>query len=116
MKKSVVKKKLSVLKRQRQAEEANIRNRARRSRARTFVKKFEKSLVSLVKRDIKDHSVPLTPEQVMASFPQVQSQLARAGHKGAFHEKAMSRKIKRLHSRMISVVSSLNHTSSVSLS
>jgi small subunit ribosomal protein S20 len=98
MKKSIVKKKLSVLKRQRQTEEANTRNRARRSRARTFIKKFEKNLMLLEKN--KDTS----KDTVLDFFPQVQSELARAGHKGAFNEKSMSRKIKRLHGRMISVI------------
>ena len=63
-------------------------NTARRSRVRTFLKKFEEALAGG------------DAETAKASFVQAQSELMRAVSKGVVHKNTGSRKVSRLAARL----------------
>lgn len=88
---------LSVEKRHRQEVKQNAVARARRSRVRTFVKKFELRLEGLAKGTV-------DLETVRSEFQATQSELARAAQKGVMHRNAASRKISRLSLRITKTV------------
>ncbi|MDR0662274.1 MAG: 30S ribosomal protein S20 [Holosporales bacterium] len=79
---------LSAWKRIRQNEKRAARNKARLSRIRTFLRKFEEAVQSGNK------------EGVALAFRQVQSEICRGARRGVMHANAASRKISRLHIRM----------------
>ena len=63
-------------------------NTARRSRMRTFLRKFEEALASGDKA------------KADAAFTEAQSELMRAVSKGVVHKNTGSRKVSRLHARL----------------
>ena len=78
----------SARKRIRQTEKRTIRNRARRSRVRTFLRKVEQAIASGDKT------------QAQAAFQAAQPELQRAATKGVFHLNTVSRKLSRLSARI----------------
>jgi small subunit ribosomal protein S20 len=78
----------SARKRIRQTEKRTERNRARRSRVRTFLRKVEQAIASGDKT------------QAQAAFQEAQPELQRAAGKGVFHANTVSRKISRLSARI----------------
>mgnify|MGYP000996475026 FL=1 len=78
----------SAKKRIRQTLVRTERNRARRSRMRTFLKKVETALAAGVQADAAAALKDLTPE------------LMRAAQKGVLHKNTMARKLSRLTSRV----------------
>ncbi|RCL03339.1 MAG: small subunit ribosomal protein S20 [Candidatus Tokpelaia sp. JSC161] len=69
-------------------------NRARRSRVRTFIRRFEDSMMN-------------KQENVQQTFKKVESEIMRAVTKGVLHKKTASRKISRLSKRLKSIRLSL---------
>jgi len=63
-------------------------NTARRSRMRTFLRKFEDALAAG------------DPAVAKSAFVEAQSELMRAVSKGVVHKNAGSRKVSRLHARL----------------
>lgn len=63
-------------------------NKARRSRVRTYLRKFEEALTSG------------DPAVAKASFVEAQSELMRAVSKGVVHKNTASRKVSRLAARL----------------
>ncbi|HWA80341.1 MAG TPA: 30S ribosomal protein S20 [Acetobacteraceae bacterium] len=78
----------SAKKRIRQTERHTARNRARRARVRTFVKKVEEAIV----RGEKDAA--------QAAFRAAQPELQRAATKGVFHRNKVARNLSRLAARI----------------
>lgn len=78
------KRKLSVLKRARQTEKRNLRNKSVRSEVKTYIKKFTDDLKAGKK------------EQVEASLRLVVKKISSAASKGVFHRNTASRNISRL--------------------
>jgi small subunit ribosomal protein S20 len=78
------KRKLSVLKRARQSEKRNLRNKSVRSEVKTHIKKFTDSLASGKK------------EQVEESLRLVVKKISSAASKGVLHRNTASRNISRL--------------------
>ena len=78
----------SARKRIRQTEKRTIRNNARRSRLRTFVKKVEVAIASGDKT------------QAAAALQAAQPEMQRASGKGVIHANTVSRKISRLAKRI----------------
>lgn len=78
----------SAKKRIRQTLVRTERNRARRSRMRTFLKKAETAIAAGVQADAAAALKDLTPE------------LMRAAQKGVVHKNTMARKLSRLTSRV----------------
>ena len=78
----------SARKRIRQTEKRTIRNRARKSRVRTFLRKVEQAITGGDKAQAQDALRAAQPE------------LQRAATKGVFHKNTISRKISRLSSRI----------------
>ena len=78
----------SARKRIRQTERRTLRNHARLSRMRTFVKKVEAAIAGGDK------------EAAAAAFKAAQPELQRAAGKGVVHSNTVSRKISRLSKRI----------------
>ncbi|MCK8785856.1 30S ribosomal protein S20 [Roseomonas sp. NAR14] len=78
----------SARKRIRQTEKRTARNRARRSRTRTFLRKVEEAIVGGDK------------SQADAAFRAAQPELHRAATKGVFHRNMVARKLARLTARI----------------
>jgi len=78
----------SARKRIRQTEKRNERNKARKSRVRTFVRKVEEALAGGDK------------SAAQAAFRAAQPELQRAVTKGVMHANTVSRKISRLSARV----------------
>jgi small subunit ribosomal protein S20 len=78
----------SARKRIRQTEKRTIRNRARRSRVRTFLRKVEQAIAQ------GDKSV------AQEAFKAAQPELQRAATKGVLHPNSVARKLSRLSSRI----------------
>ncbi|MCS6854707.1 MAG: 30S ribosomal protein S20 [Elioraea sp.] len=78
----------SAKKRVRQIEKRTLRNRARRSRLRTFAKKVEKAIAAGSAKEARAALHALTPE------------LMRAASKGVIHRNAVARKLARLSRRV----------------
>ena len=78
----------SARKRIRQTERRTLRNQARRSRMRTFVKKVEAAIASGDK------------EAAAAALRAAQPELQRAAGKGGVHSNTVARKISRLAKRV----------------
>ena len=78
----------SARKRIRQTEVRTVRNAARKSRMRTFVKKVETAIASGDK------------EQAAAALRDAQPEMQRASGKGVIHANTVSRKISRLSARI----------------
>jgi small subunit ribosomal protein S20 len=78
----------SARKRIRQNEKRMVRNRARRSRVRTFLRKVEQAISGGDKAQAQD------------AFRAAQPELQRAVTKGVFHRNTVSRKLSRLSTRI----------------
>ena len=78
----------SARKRIRQTEKRTERNRARKSRVRTFLRKVEQAIASGDKG--------AAQQALQAAQPEMQ----RAATKGVFHDNTVSRKISRLSARI----------------
>ncbi|HZU91603.1 MAG TPA: 30S ribosomal protein S20 [Stellaceae bacterium] len=78
----------SAEKRLRQTEKRTARNRARKSRVRTFVKKVEAAIASGDK------------EAAQSAFRLAQPELHRATTKGVLHKNTVARKLSRLATRI----------------
>lgn len=78
----------SARKRIRQTEKRTVRNRARRSRVRTFLRKVEQAISGGDKTQAQD------------AFRAAQPELQRAVTKGVFHRNTVSRKLSRLSARI----------------
>ena len=78
----------SARKRIRQTEKRTIRNRARRSRVRTFLRKVEQAISGGDKAQAQD------------AFRAAQPELHRAATKGVFHRNTVARKLSRLSARI----------------
>ncbi len=78
----------SARKRIRQNEKRTVRNRARRSRVRTFLRKVEQAIAE------GDKSV------AQEAFKAAQPELQRAATKGVLHRNTVARKLSRLSSRI----------------
>lgn len=78
----------SAKKRIRQIEKRTMRNRARRSRLRTFAKKVEKAIAAGSAQEARAALAAFTPE------------LMRAASKGIVHRNAVARKLARLSRRV----------------
>jgi small subunit ribosomal protein S20 len=78
----------SARKRIRQTEKRTIRNRARRSRVRTFLRKVEVAISGGDKTQAQD------------AFRAAQPELHRAATKGVFHRNTVARKLSRLSARI----------------
>lgn len=63
-------------------------NKARRSRVRTYLRKFEEALAAG------------NVEQAKAAFTEAESELMRAVTKGVVHKNTGARKVSRLHARL----------------
>ena len=81
----------SARKRIRQTEKRTIRNRARRSRVRTFLRKVETAIATGDKT------------QAQESFKSAQPELQRAATKGVLHSNTVARKLSRLSARIKSI-------------
>jgi small subunit ribosomal protein S20 len=81
----------SARKRIRQNEKRTIRNRARRSRVRTFLRKVENAIATGDK--------PQAQEALKAAQPEMQ----RAATKGVLHANTVARKLSRLSARVKSI-------------
>lgn len=79
---------LSAEKALRQTKKHNLRNCARRSRIKTFVKK-----AAVIKKDT-DYNV------AFENFIKAQSELQRGVSKGVIHKNTAARKISRLHKKL----------------
>ncbi|MCO6418849.1 30S ribosomal protein S20 [Siccirubricoccus sp. KC 17139] len=78
----------SARKRIRQTEKRTLRNRARRSRVRTFLRKVEQAIAEGDKGQAQDALKAAQPE------------LQRAATKGVFHRNTVARKLSRLSARI----------------
>ena len=78
----------SARKRIRQTEKRTARNRARRSRVRTFLRKVERAIAGGDKT------------QAQEAFRAAQPELHRAATKGVFHRNTVARKLSRLSARI----------------
>jgi small subunit ribosomal protein S20 len=78
----------SARKRIRQTEKRTARNRARRSRMRTFLRKVEQAIAGGDKA------------QAQEAFRAAQPELQRAATKGVVHRNAVARKLSRLSARI----------------
>jgi small subunit ribosomal protein S20 len=78
----------SAKKRIRQTERHTARNRARRARVRTFVKKVEEAIVSG------------DGEVARAALKEAQPEMQRAATKGVLHRNNVARKLSRLAARI----------------
>lgn len=78
----------SARKRIRQTEKRTARNRARKSRMRTFLRKVEQAIASGDKTAAQD------------AFKAAQPELHRAATKGVIHDNAVARKLSRLSARI----------------
>ncbi|HUC19847.1 MAG TPA: 30S ribosomal protein S20 [Acetobacteraceae bacterium] len=78
----------SAKKRIRQTERRTVRNRARRARVRTFVKKVQEAIVRGEK------------EAAQVALREAQPELQRAATKGVFHRNKMARDLSRLVARI----------------
>lgn len=78
----------SARKRIRQTEKRTTRNRARRSRVRTFLRKVELAIAGGDKTQAQD------------AFRTAQPELQRAATKGVLHRNTVSRKLSRLSARI----------------
>ena len=78
----------SARKRIRQTEKRTVRNRARRSRVRTFLRKVEQAISGGDKARAQD------------AFRAAQPELHRAVTKGVFHRNTVARKLSRLSTRI----------------
>jgi small subunit ribosomal protein S20 len=78
----------SARKRIRQNEKRTVRNRARRSRVRTFLRKVEQAIAE------GDKSI------AQEAFKAAQPELQRAATKGVLHRNSVARKLSRLSSRI----------------
>ena len=78
----------SARKRIRQTEKRTARNRARRSRVRTFLRKVEQAIAGGDK------------SQAQEAFRSAQPELQRAVTKGVFHRNTVARKLSRLSARI----------------
>ncbi|MBD0270778.1 MAG: 30S ribosomal protein S20 [Acetobacteraceae bacterium] len=78
----------SARKRIRQTEKRTARNRARRSRVRTFLRKVEQAIAGGDKT------------QAQEAFRAAQPELHRAVTKGVFHRNTVARKLSRLSARI----------------
>jgi small subunit ribosomal protein S20 len=78
----------SARKRIRQTEKRTTRNRARKSRVRTFLRKVEQAIAGGDKVQAQD------------AFRSAQPELQRAATKGVFHRNTVSRKLSRLSARI----------------
>ena len=78
----------SARKRIRQTEKRTERNRARRSRVRTFLRKVEQAIAEGDKSVAQD------------AFKAAQPELQRAATKGVLHRNSVARKLSRLSSRI----------------
>ena len=78
----------SARKRIRQTEKRTIRNRARRSRVRTFLRKVEQAIAEGDKGVAQD------------AFKAAQPELQRAATKGVLHRNTIARKLSRLSARI----------------
>jgi small subunit ribosomal protein S20 len=78
----------SARKRIRQTEKRTERNRARKSRVRTFLRKVEKAIASGDKG------------AAQQALQDAQPEMQRAATKGVFHDNTVSRKISRLSARI----------------
>jgi small subunit ribosomal protein S20 len=81
----------SARKRIRQTEKRTLRNRMRRSRVRTFLRKVESAIAGGDKA------------QAEAAFRAAQPELQRAATKGVLHRNTVARKLSRLSSRIKSI-------------
>lgn len=81
----------SARKRIRQTEKRTARNKARKSRVRTFVRKLEEAIASGDKAAAQD------------AFRAAQPEMQRAATKGTLHANTVSRKISRLSARVKSL-------------
>ena len=75
-------------KRVRQNERRSIRNRARRSRVRSYLRKVEEAIANGDKAAAK------------GAFQEVMPELHRGAHKGAFHRNTIGRKLSSLSRRI----------------
>ncbi len=78
----------SVRKRVRQIERRTVRNRARRSRVRTYLRKVEEAI------EAKDKTA------AEAAFKEVMPEMHRSVGKGVMHRNTVDRKLSRLSSRI----------------
>lgn len=78
----------SARKRIRQTEKRNVRNRARRSRVRTFLRKVEDAIKASDQGAARE------------AFRAAQPELMRAADKGVVHDNAVARKLSRLSARI----------------
>lgn len=78
----------SVRKRVRQIERRTVRNRARRSRVRTYLRKVEEAI------EAKDKTA------AEAAFKEVMPEMHRSVGKGIMHRNTVDRKLSRLSSRI----------------
>lgn len=78
----------SARKRIRQTEKRTDRNRSRRSRVRTFMRKVEEAIAA------GDHGAART------AFQAAQPEMQRAATKGVMHQNTVSRKLSRLSARI----------------
>jgi small subunit ribosomal protein S20 len=81
----------SARKRIRQTEKRTIRNRARKSRVRSFLRKVEQAIASGDKSQAQD------------AFKAAQPELQRAATKGVLHSNTVARKLSRLSTRIKSL-------------
>lgn len=78
----------SARKRIRQIEKRTVRNRARKSRVRTFLRKVEQAIATGDKSAAQE------------AFRAAQPELQRAADKGVMHDNTVARKLSRLSSRI----------------
>ena len=81
----------SARKRIRQTEKRTLRNRARKSRVRGFIRKVEQAIAGGDKSQAQD------------AFRAAQPELHRAATKGVFHRNTVARKLSRLSTRIKSM-------------
>jgi small subunit ribosomal protein S20 len=81
----------SARKRIRQTEKRTARNRARKSRVRTFLRKVEQAIAAGDKGAAQE------------AFKAAQPELQRAATKGVMHDNTVARKLSRLSSRIKSI-------------
>ena len=81
----------SARKRIRQTEKRTLRNRARKSRVRTYLRKVERAIATG------------NEDAARAALREAQPELQRAATKGVFHRNTVSRKISRLSARVKSL-------------
>lgn len=96
-------------KRVRQNERRRLVNQARRSRIRTFIRKFEDATKQLhaPQKTTAKPDVDAAHQAVQAAFRQAQAEIMRGVTKGIWHKNTAARKVSRLHARMKAVHSSV---------